>query len=107
MIEYLALTVGGQTIEAPSSLPQPERAPAIINNALSLFITAGIIITVIFLILAGIKWITSGGDKQKLAQAKAQLKWSIVGLIIILLAFAIISIFNFMFGINLLNFNVN
>ena len=106
MLDYLALSVGGQTLTSPKSLPQPGTGGTIANNALTLFITAGIILTILFIIWAAIRWIMSGGDKQKVAAARAQLTWSIIGLIIILTAFFVISIFSYMFGVKLLNINL-
>ncbi|MEX2007504.1 MAG: hypothetical protein WD992_01910, partial [Candidatus Levyibacteriota bacterium] len=51
----------------------------------------GIVLTVAFIILSGIQWIISGGDKQKLQAARGRLIYSIVGLIVIAGAFFIVS----------------
>lgn len=103
-MSYLSFSVGGTQITSPKGLPQPGTENTILSNALALFITAGIIITIIFVVLGGIKWVMSGGDKQKVAAARAQLTWAIIGLVLILLSFFIINIFNYVFGVNLLNF---
>lgn len=105
-MEQIAFSVGGRTVTAPAGLPKPGTENTIISNALTIFITAGIIITVIMVIYAGIKWVTSGGDKQKLASARARLTWAIIGLVIILVSFFIISIFSYVFNVNLLNFKL-
>jgi len=53
-----------------------------------LFIIA-ILAALFFLIYGGIRWITSGGDKGKVDQARSTIVAALVGLIIAFLAFAI------------------
>lgn len=57
----------------------------LINFALSF---VGVIF-VIIIILAGLQWMTSGGNDEKIASAKKSLGAGIIGLIIILAAYAI------------------
>ena len=69
---------------------------AIITSGPGLIATFIIAITIVaclfFLIWGGIRWITSGGDKQKIAAARSTLIAAIVGLVISLLAFFIINV---------------
>src|SRR3972149_9414237 len=58
------------------------------------------------LVLGGIKWITSGGDKGKTEAARSQITSGLVGLVIVFAAWAIISILENFFGVNLRSFNV-
>jgi hypothetical protein len=51
-----------------------------------------IFLAIIFLLFSGIQMITSGGDAIKLAAARRRLIYAIVGLVIVLLAFWIVSI---------------
>ncbi len=100
------MTIGGQTINAPNSLPEGDIAPSIINNGLTIFITAGIIAALITIIWSGIQWASSSGDKQKVASARARLTWGIIGLVIILISVFIVNVLSSLFGINLLNFSL-
>ncbi len=59
---------------------------------MGLFIVLGVILTIGFLVYGGILWTTSGGDKQKLEKARKTILYSIIGLIIIALAFVIINV---------------
>lgn len=102
-MNLLSLKIGNTIINTPANLPQPDTAGKILSNALSIFITVGIIASILSIIWAGIQWITSGGDKQKLASAKARITWSIVGLIIMFVSFLIINMFGHFFGVKLLN----
>ncbi len=58
---------------------------AIIKAALSLL---GIIF-IILIIIAGYNWMTAGGDEEKIRKAKDTLKRAIIGLLIIVTAYAI------------------
>lgn len=50
----------------------------------------GIILAVAFMLISGISWITSGGETQKVAKAKARFTYSLIGLVIIISAFFIV-----------------
>lgn len=63
-----------------------------------LLITA-VILTIVFFILGGIGWITSGGDKEKLASARKKIVYATIGFIITLGAFFIVNIVGDFFGI--------
>lgn len=54
-------------------------------------------ITVIIIVIAGIQFITSGGNPEAAAAAKNRLTFAIVGFIVIILAFAILQIVNSIF----------
>lgn len=49
------------------------------------------IISVIMLILGGIKYVLSGGDSKKVTDAKNTILYAIIGLVIAILAFAIVN----------------
>lgn len=106
MKQFIALKVGNYEVKAPSSIPQGDQAPAILSNAVTILMTVGVIAAVIMVIWAGIQWTTSEGDKQKVAAARARLTWGIIGLIIIFLAYLIVNILSHLFGVNLLNFEL-
>jgi hypothetical protein len=105
MKELIALAIDGKDIPVPKTLPQPDTGMAakVIGNALEIFIIAGIAISVAMIVWGGIQWAYSGGEKEKIAAARAKLTWAIVGVVIMLLAFGIISLFGGLFGINLLD----
>ncbi|MCK9438944.1 MAG: pilin [Patescibacteria group bacterium] len=57
----------------------------IVNTALSFL---GIIF-VILIILGGYQWMTAGGNEEQVSQAKSRIKNAIIGLILVVSAFAI------------------
>lgn len=76
----------------------------IIIFIIRLLVFAGIVVALIFLILGGIQWILSGGDKQKVEAARNHIVAAIIGLVIIVLAVVILNaIGQFLVGQDLSN----
>ena len=58
----------------------------------------------IFIIIGGIQWITAGGDKIAAQAARDRITAAVVGLLIVVAAFAITTILSTVLGINLFEF---
>lgn len=74
---------------------------SVISGVITILLIAAAIIALFFLIWGGIRWITSGGDKSKVDEARKTIIASIIGLVIALLAFFIITIVLGIFGLSL------
>ncbi len=61
----------------------------------------------IYFIIGGLQWITSGGDKAKVEQAQKQITNALTGLIILVASFAIVSLISEFLKIDLLNIDWN
>lgn len=88
---------GGNTIVAPSGIPKEIKTGAlkdsgIIQFGYNILFTGAVSLAVIFIILGGIAMITSGGDSVKLAAARKRLMFAIIGLVVVIAAFVIVSI---------------
>lgn len=97
-MKYLSLVLPGLgQVETPPNIPNGINAPAnTINAFLALFMIIVIVAAVIFIAYGGILWITSQGDKQKIDRARRTITYSIIGLIIMLLAFFIVQAIGFL-----------
>lgn len=71
-----------------------------IRNIIVAIVVIAVVIALFYLLWGGIKWITSGGDKEKVEAARNQIVASIVGLIVIFLAVFIISFILQAFGLS-------
>jgi len=72
-----------------------DRAAMMVNRSLSFL---GLLFLII-IIVAGVKWMTSGGSEDKINQAKKMLTAGIVGIAIVFFAFGISAfVFNVMFS---------
>lgn len=59
----------------------------------------------IFQVFSGsLAWLSSGGDKQAVQNAQKRISHAIIGLVMVILSYALISIVGFVFGFNILNF---
>lgn len=70
---------------------------------------AMLIAAVIFffiLVIGGIKWIASGGDKAQTESARNQITAALVGLVIVFAAWAIVALINTFFGINIFELSI-
>lgn len=66
----------------------------------SLFVVAGLL-AFLYLILGGIKWITSGGDKAEVEKARNQIQAAIIGLIVVFASLALIALMERVLNIGL------
>jgi hypothetical protein len=73
--------------------------PAILTY---LFIGAGLL-ALAFMIIGGIRWITSGGDKHGVETARKTVIYAAIGLVVVLSSYIIISLVGNLFGVRLLN----
>lgn len=64
---------------------------SLIAFVINAIIVLGIVLSLIFLLYGGIRWILSGGDKAKVDSARSTIVAAIVGLIIVILAWVIIN----------------
>lgn len=78
----------------------------LISNLIAFCLIAASVAFVFMLLTGGIRWITSTGDKGKLESAQAQITHAIIGLAIVFLLYAIISVIKLVFGIDLLKFTL-
>lgn len=76
----------------------------LLSNILALLFFFAALLAFIFIILGGIQWITAGGDKVAAQAARDRITAAVIGLIIVVAAFAITLILNVVLGINLFSF---
>ncbi|MBI2021433.1 hypothetical protein HYS93_00950 [Candidatus Daviesbacteria bacterium] len=89
---------GTQELPPPSGLPSQltgdintSGLPVLLTGYNLLFLGA-IVLIVVMMMVSGIQMITSGGDSDKLQKARKRLMYSILGLILVVGAFAIVSL---------------
>ena len=92
MDHLLALTIDGQKIAVPDEIPTGGLPvfTAIAAHGVQIALVFILILSLFFIIFAGIKWITAGGDKTKVQSARGTLTYAIIGLVLALLSFFIV-----------------
>jgi hypothetical protein len=103
LLLFAAAPAYAQTMCPPSfaNLCKIKDGGNVIGPAIVFFIVIAIILCLVFLVMGGIKWSTSQGDQQKIAQARQTIIAALVGLVIAICTFFIVSLVLGVFGLNL------
>ncbi len=80
--------------------------PKLISGFLSLILVLAGLVFFFILVIGGIKWILSGGDKAHTEGARNQITAALVGLVIVFSAWAIAKLLQAFFGINILQLDI-
>lgn len=100
----LYLLLAGTALAQDITVPKPpgfafENIGKLISNVVALgLIIAGLLVFA-YLVLGGIQWITSGGDKAGVESARNRITAALIGLAIVAAAWAVIKIIETFFGI--------
>jgi hypothetical protein len=92
--------LGGTEI-APLMVEERFNFPSFVALAIRLLLIGIAVSSFIFLLWGSLQWITSGGDKDGVEKAKRKITNALIGLFITFSLFAIFSLINVLFGINL------
>lgn len=81
-------------------IPTLDCAFLLIQTIINWLLAFAGVVALVLIIYSGIKLITSGGDPKQVEGAKKILTYAIIGLLVILLSFAIISLIAYATGVN-------
>lgn len=106
MIKEIALKIPGQTDDFT---PPVSGMPVGNDHTLSHLVQWGVtvlfmgasLLCFIFIIIGGVQWITSGGDKAGVESARKKVTWAVVGLVITFSSYVIMNFIEKIFGVNL------
>lgn len=74
----------------------------VVGGLVTLLFIAAIIVALFYLIWGGFKWLTSGGDKGAVQQAREHIVAAIIGLVVIFLSYFILNILlQFFLGVDI------
>lgn len=82
-----------RAIEGPTEFPTgglDTTGTNIIQVGLTLLFLVGIVLAIVMIIYSGLQWAMSGGEKQRLQNARNRLVYSIIGLLVVSLSFIIL-----------------
>lgn len=77
-----------------------------VPSLIGLGLVIGVIIFTFIMLIGGIQWIVSGGDKAAVESASGKVTNAIVGLLILFALFAILKLLETFFGINILTLDI-
>lgn len=80
------------------------RGGTVIGNLVSaiggLFFIFAFFLTFLYLLTGGVSWLTSGGDKAKLENARDKITNALIGLVIVAAAYAVFALVGQFFGLD-------
>ncbi len=79
---------------------------SIVQWAITAIIVVAGLIFFFMLIIGGLRWVLSGGDKAQTEAARGQITAALIGLVIIFSAWAIATLVSNVFGVNILNLTI-
>jgi len=91
---------GGSSL-FPSEYKGLSDADAFVRGLIRVIFIIATLAVLLYLILGGFKWVTSGGDKAKTEEARNMLTAAIIGLAIIALSFVVVTLLEAFFGIDI------
>lgn len=98
MIAQIKLNDVGPNFQSATTLS----VPGLVSGFVKLILILAGLAFFFILVVGGVKWILSGGDKAHTEGARNQITAALVGLVIVFSAWAIIQLISTFFGINIL-----
>ncbi len=98
----LPMAVFAQNI-VPSELQGNTDIIQIVRAVIRFILLIAFVLAFIFLLIGGLRWITAGGDEKSVAGARGMITAALIGLVIVLLAFAIIKLVETFFGVTIIS----
>ena len=107
-MKYLAaINIGSFSGPGPLGKPTDATAPTMFSTLISGIIGVMTAIAFIWFVFqfftAAISWISAGGDKNKVAEARSQITTSVIGLVVVISAIFIVGFLGNLLGVNILD----
>ena len=75
--------------------------PGIVSGFIRLMLVIAALVFFFILVIGGIRWIASGGDKAQTEGARNQITAALIGLVIVFAAWAILALIKTFFGVDI------
>lgn len=87
----------------PAGLTEIEN---IFSSLISVIVSLGFIVMLVFIVMAGFKYLTSGGEPKALQAAHHTLVWAILGVVFMAVAWLVLQLISNFTGINVTVFDI-
>lgn len=96
-MKLLSLNVGGTPIQLPGQIQTAYNQSGtfgvnVIQLAIDVMIFVAAFLVLGYLFYGGWKWMTSQGDKKAIEEARDTIIWSVIGMIVVALAFLVVNV---------------
>lgn len=103
------LPVNAADCKDPKFAPCPaglEQIEVVFSNVISVVVGLGFVAMLVTLVMAGIKYLTSGGDPKAIAAAHQAVTWALLGVVFMAIAWLILQLIHTFTGIDVTIFNI-
>lgn len=91
----------------PTNVPPPLSCIfTVLQNIINAALILSAVVAVILIMYAGYQFVTSSGDKEKVDGARKRITYAIIGLVVIIFAFAIINLISQITGVETDQFGI-
>lgn len=91
---------GNSVVEGPLKDSKFSDLASVVNAAQTFIFPIAGVLLLAYLVWGGLNYITSAGDPKKAESARAKITHAVVGFIIIFVAYWVVQIVNYVFGLN-------
>lgn len=91
----------------PNTVVNISNVPDIVRGIIQFILVIAFVGAFIFLLIGGIRWIMAGGDEKAVAGARGTITAALIGLVIVLVAYAIIRLIEIFFKVSIITGGVN
>ena len=85
----------------PNAIRPVNNAITVVRGIVQFILVVAFIAAFVFLLIGGIRWILAGGDEKAVAGARGTITAALIGLVIVLVAYAIIRLVEIFFNVNI------
>ena len=96
----VALAQGGELV--PNKLAATNNIVFVVRAIIRFILLVAFVLAFVMLLIGGIRWITAGGDEKGVASARNMITAALIGLVIVLIAYALIRLVEIFFGVNII-----
>lgn len=80
--------------------------PSLVSGLIRLVVVVAALVFFFILVIGGIRWIASGGDKTQTENARNQITAALIGLVIVFAAWAILALIKVFFGVDIFTLTI-
>lgn len=86
----------------PTEISPIQNIIKVVQGVIRFILIVAFVLAFIFLIIGGIRWITAGGDEKAVAGARGMITGALIGLVIVLVAYALIRTVEIFFNVSII-----
>lgn len=101
----LAIVPSGELV--PSNIRPISNIVSVVRAIIQFILVIAFVLAFVMLLIGGIRWITAGGDEKAVGSARNMITAALIGLVVVLVAYALIKLVETFFGVNIITGGVN